>query len=58
MDSLPNFLTHDAPLRAREARARAPLLHSMSQERSATQKESFYFTIVKKMLITGKNTMI
>ena len=26
MDSLPNFLTHGAPLRAREARAGAPLL--------------------------------
>ena len=26
MDSLPNFLTHGAPLRALEARARAPLL--------------------------------
>ena len=26
MDSLPNFLTHGAPLRARFARARAPLL--------------------------------
>ena len=25
MDSVPNFLTHGAPLRAREARARAPL---------------------------------
>ena len=25
MDSLPNFLTHGAPLRARFARARAPL---------------------------------
>ena len=25
MDSLPNFLTHGAPLRAREARAGAPL---------------------------------
>ena len=25
-DSLPNFLTHGAPLRAREARAGAPLL--------------------------------
>ena len=24
MDSLPNFVTHGAPLRAREARARAP----------------------------------
>ena len=28
MDSLPNFLTHGAPLRARFARARAPLLKS------------------------------
>ena len=28
MDSLPNFLTHGAPLRARFARARAPLLTS------------------------------
>ena len=27
MDSLPNFLTHGAPLRARFARARAPLLY-------------------------------
>ena len=26
MDSLPNFLTHGAPLRARFARARAPLI--------------------------------
>ena len=26
MDSLPNFVTHGAPLRARFARARAPLL--------------------------------
>ena len=28
MESLPNFLTHGAPLRARLARARAPLLCS------------------------------
>ena len=27
MDGLPNFLTHGAPLRARFARAGAPLLH-------------------------------
>ena len=29
MDSLPNFLTHGAPLRARVARARAPLLYQL-----------------------------
>ena len=28
MDSLPDFLTHGAPLRARFARARAPLLRA------------------------------
>ena len=32
MDSLPNFLTHGAQLRAREARARAPLLSLYSSK--------------------------
>ena len=34
MDSLPNFLTHGAPLRAREARAGAPLSRWRSGDRS------------------------
>ena len=37
-DSLPNFLTHGAPLRAREARARAPLKGKAQQLRQCVTK--------------------
>ena len=41
MDSLPNFLTHGAPLRARFARARAPL-------KTATQRWGDMATATEK----------
>ena len=36
MDSLPNFLTHGAPLRARFARVGAPLLEETGYEKRQT----------------------
>ena len=38
MDSLPNFLTHGAPLRARFARAGAPLLINVNEMPNCLEK--------------------
>ena len=48
MDSLPNFLTHGAPLRARFARAGAPLSHTAwdSNAGKSWPKEKSIFLLI------------
>ena len=57
LDSLPNFLTHGAPLRARFARARAPLkIASVKNKDEGDLKHlSLHFLIPRGTLLAQQN---